>query len=214
MNTARRLLAACTGVAAMRTSRAARADVAAARTARSTRTAAVLALAATLLTTGCTTLIGRSTQPLLAKRDEPGVELCLSERTDRGGIRIVGRLNQGIYPITRASIQYRTAGASDPVPATTADNGRDLVLVGPRTEKVAYRKGATEVSFTVDPEAARALGDKVIWYRWIIDYDRGGSPRTEATAIHRTSVAEAGLPRATAEPGPDSSVVMPGARQR
>jgi hypothetical protein len=178
------------------------------------RAAVVLALAASMLTAGCSTLVSRSTRPLLARRDEPGVELCLSKRTDHGGIRIIGRLNQGIYPVTRATIQYRTAGVSDPVPATTADNGRDMVLVSPRSEKVAYRKGSPEVSFTVDPEAARALGDKVIWYRWIIDYDQGGSARSQITAIHRTSVEEAGLPRAAGEPGPDSSVALPGARRR
>lgn len=167
--------------------------------------AAVLTLAG--LASGCTQLVGRPAEPLLAKREEPGVVLCLSERTDGGGVRLLGRLNLGIYPIKRAAIEYKTAGVSDAVPATTVDG--ELELTGARTEKVAYRSGAADVAFDVSPEAARNLRDKVIWYRWIIEYDRGGSLRADRTAIHRTSLEEAGLPRAAGNPGPDASVVPP-----
>lgn len=166
--------------------------------------AALLSLAT--LAAGCTTLIGRPTSPLLAKRDEPGVVLCLSERTSSGGIRILGRLENGIYPIERVSIEYRTAGPSDPVPAMRGDDGK-LDLNDARTEKVPYRKGSDSVAFDVSADAARSLGEKVIWYRWIVDYDRGGSTRSDRTDIHRTSVAEAGHPRSATSPGPDTSVV-------
>lgn len=174
----------------------------------SARRAAVLAFAACctgLLLGGCTTLIGRPTSPLLAKRDEPGVVLCLSQRTAGGGIRLVGRMEAGIYPVTRVAIEYRTAEVSAAVPAAPGEDG-PFELVDARREKVATRSGAKEVTFDIGPDAARGLGDKVVWYRWIVEYDRGGSLRTDRTAIHRTSAAEAGLPRAAANPGPDASV--------
>lgn len=174
------------------------------------RRAAALAgaLAITTLAAGCTTLIGKPTSPLLAKREEPGVALCLSERTSSGGVRIIGRLEKGIYPIQRVSIEYRTAGPSDAVPAATGEDGR-LDLLDARSEKVAYRKGADDVTFDVSADAARSLGEKVIWYRWIVDYDRNGSLRSDRTDIYRTSVDEAGHPRSAVSPGPDTSVVAP-----
>lgn len=170
------------------------------------------AAAAASLLGGCSTLVGKPAAPLLAKREEPGVMLCMSQRAG-AGLRLVGRLNQGIYPITRATVQYRIADVSDPVPASTAE-GDGLQLVNARSTKVPYRKGADDVVFTIDGDAARALGDKVLWYRWIITYDRGGSERTDVTAIHRTSLPEAGLPRAAGRPGPDMSVVQPTTRRR
>ena len=166
------------------------------------------------LVSGCTTLVGRPTAPLLAKREEPGVILCLSERVSGGGIRIIGKLNTGIYPITGATIEYRSAAVSDPMPATPDEDGRTLLLSNPRATKVNYRKGAGEVAFTIDGDAARGLRDKVLWYRWIIAYDRGGSTRTESTNIHRTSLEEAGLPRSAGSPGPDASVALPTTRSR
>jgi len=155
---------------------------------------------------GCTQMAGRSAEPLLAKRDEPGVVLCLSERTGGGGMRLVGRLEQGIYPIKRASIEYKSAGVSDPVPAAPGERG-ELELTGARSEKVPYRGGASEVVFDIGPDAARGLRDKVLWYRWTIEYDRGGTLRADRTDIHRASLDEAGLPRAAGNPGPDASVV-------
>jgi hypothetical protein len=136
----------------------------------------------------------------------------MSERTSNGGIRIVGKLNKGIYPITGATIEYRSAGPSDAVPAT-ADRTR-LELAGSRSEKVAYRKGADEVAFTISPENVRNLDGKVLWYRWTIAYDRGGSQKIEETEIHRTGADEAGLPRAADNLGPDASVALPGAPYR
>lgn len=170
------------------------------------------AAAAASLLAGCSTLAGKPAAPLLAKREEPGVVLCMSQRAG-AGLRLVGRLNQGIYPITRATVQYRIADVSDAVPATS-EGGRGLELLSPRSTKVPYRKGADEVVFTVDGDAARALRGKVLWYRWIIAYDRGGSERTDVTAIHRTSLDEAGLPRAAGNPGPDMSVAEPTKRRR
>lgn len=158
------------------------------------------------LSAGCTQLVGRPAEPLLAKREEPGVVLCLSERTGGGGMRLVGRLEQGIYPIKRASIEYRSADVSDAVPAVPGERG-ELELAGARSEKVPYRSGASEVVFDIGPDAARGLRDKVLWYRWTIEYDRGGSLRADRTDIHRASLDEAGLPRAAGNPGPDASVV-------
>lgn len=171
----------------------------------------VLALAAAAALSGCTTLVGVPAEPLSIQRDEPGVVLCQSARAG-GGIRLVGKLNVGIYPITRVTLEYRVADASDSVPATT-EGGR-LVLSNPRTDRGQYRKGAEEVSYAIDANAARALEGKVLWYRWILTYDRNGSARTEATPIHRTSLDEAGLPRAPGNPGPDSSVAPPVAVRR
>lgn len=181
-------------------------------TARRTMAAAVAAVAAATLLAGCSTLVGKPAAPLLAKREEPGVVLCMSQRAG-AGLRLVGRLNQGIYPITRATVQYRIADVSDPVPASTAE-GDGLQLTNARSTKVNYRKGAEEVVYTVDGDAARALRGKVLWYRWIVTYDRGGSERTDVTAIHRTSLDEAGLPRAAGNPGPDMSVAEPTTRRR
>ncbi|MFN2426765.1 MAG: hypothetical protein ABR587_10020 [Candidatus Binatia bacterium] len=175
----------------------------------STRTLVMATVVSALLASGCTTMAGRPAVPLLSKRPEPGVVLCLSERTAGGGIRIIGKLNQGNFPITRATIETRTAPVSDPVPAAADDNGRTLVLSNPRPNKVNYRKGAGDVSFAIDGNTLRSLGDKVIWYRWIIAYDAGGTERVQITDIHRTSLEEAGLPRAPGSPGPDSSVSLP-----
>ncbi len=167
-------------------------------------------LVASLLT-GCSTMTGRPTSPLQTKRDEPGVVLCMSERIGGGGLRLIGKLEKGIYPITRATLQYRSVGPSDPVPAGNGEDG--LELTNARSEKVAYRKGADEVTFAIDADSARGLRGKVLWYRWIIEYDRNGSPRRDVTAIHRTSLEEAGLPRAAGTPGPDSSVGLPTTRR-
>jgi hypothetical protein len=176
-----------------------------------------IVLAATFaagLLSGCSTLVGRPAPPLLAKRDEPGVILCMSERVSGGGIRLVGKLNTGIYPITRAVIEYRSADVSDAVPATPDERGKKLVLTSPRATKVNYRKGAGDVSFTLDGDDVRSLQGKVLWYRWLITYQRGGSEGVEVTDIHRTSLEEAGLPRDAYAPGPDSSVALPTARRR
>ena len=182
---------------------------------RSGAHAAMLSIAVSVgLLSGCTAMVGRPTSPLTAKRDEPGVMLCMSERVSGGGIRIVGQLNPGIYPITGASIEYRSAGPSDAVPATSETGGKGLVLTGAHSEKVEYRKGAKTVTFTIGADAARNLRDKVLWYRWTIGYDRNGSPASEVSEIHRTSLEEAGLPRDAWNPGPDSSVALPSARRR
>lgn len=162
---------------------------------------------------GCTTLVGRPAEPLQVQRDEPGVVLCMSERVG-GGIRIVGKLNEGIYPITKVTLEYRLAGVSDAVPAIAGQSTGGLQLTEPRTAKGTYRKGAKEVSYTIDADDARSLRDKVLWYRWYITYDRGGSERIDATSIHRTSMDEAGLPRSIGTPGPDASVAVPTTRRR
>lgn len=164
------------------------------------------------MVSGCSTMAGRPTTALSIQRDEPGVVLCMSERTGGGGIRIIGKLETGVFAITRATIQYRTAGPSDAVPAAPA--GSRLELTGARSEKVAYRKGAGEVVFAIDADAARNLRGKVLWYRWIIEYDRNGSPFTDVSDIHRTSIEEAGVPRAASTPGPDTSVALPTTRRR
>jgi len=179
--------------------------------ARSSMVATALALS---VLAGCTTMAGRPAEPLLVKRETPGVVLCQSARSSDGGIRIIGKLEKGIYPITRATIQYKIATPSDSVPATVTAGGKSLELMGGRSEKVAYRKGADEVVFGVDPDAARGLRGKVLWYRWIIEYDRGGSVRLDATDLHRTSLEEAGLPRSAGSPGPDSSVGLPSSTRR
>lgn len=168
-----------------------------------------LALLGLLLLSGCATSMGAgsSAGPLSIKRDEPGVILCGSERTG-GGIRIVGKLNEGIYPITNVTLQYRLADRSDAPPAVPVSGG--LQLSEPRSAKGTYRKGSKEVSYSIDADAARSLRDKVLWYRWIVTYE-GGS---DATDIHRTSLDEAGLPRAPGTPGPDTSIALPVGRRR
>ena len=158
---------------------------------------------------GCSTMTGQPAEPLQAKRDEPGVILCASERVG-GGIRIVGKLNEGIYPITSVTLEYRLAGFSEAVPATPGTSPGGLILTQPRTAKGTYRKGSKEVSYTIDADTARGLRDKVIWYRWLIGY--GG--KVDATTIHRTSLDEAGLPRAIGTPGPDTSVAQPTTSRR
>jgi hypothetical protein len=173
-------------------------------------------VAVTLLTAmlaGCSTMTGQSAEPLLAKREEPGVVLCMSERAGNG-LRLVGRINQGIYPITGVSLQWRTTGFADSVPGIPGEAPGGMVLAEPRSTKVNYRKGANEVSYDIGADAARGLRDKVIWYRWLVTYDHGGTPRIDATAIHRTSIEEAGLPRATGTPGPDTSVALPVSARR
>jgi len=173
-----------------------------------TRVATVLLMA---LLPGCSALVGRATTPLTARRSEPGVVLCMSERVG-GGIRIVGRLEKGIYPITRATLQYKIGSPSEPVPASPASNV--LELQGGHAENVSYRNGDDEVAFTIDGDAARALRGKVLWYRWIIEYGRGGGADSHRTDLHRTSLEEAGLPRSAGTPGPDSSVALPSSARR
>jgi hypothetical protein len=156
-------------------------------------------------------MVGKPAEPLQVKRDEPGVVLCMSERVG-SGIRIVGKLNEGIYPVTRVTLEYRLADASDAVPAIPGPGTGGMQLTEPRTAKGTYRKGSKEVSYTIDD--ARSLRDKVIWYRWNIAYDRGGTEKIDATSIHRTSIDEAGLPRSIGTPGPDASVALPTTRRR
>lgn len=173
----------------------------------------VAACATAFVASGCATMAGRPTSPLTAKREVPGVVLCTSERTSGGGIRIIGQVDPGIYPITRAAIEYRIAGASEAPPTAPDATGR-LALPGARSEQVKYQKGAKSVAYSIDADAVRNLRDKVIWYRWLVTYDRGGSPRIDATDVHRTSAEEAGLPRAVGAPGPDTSVALPVTRRR
>ena len=168
----------------------------------------VLALAMMTLT-GCAAGVGggRSAGSLEIRREQPGVVLCASERVG-GGIRIVGKLHEGIYPVTGVTLQYKLAGFSDAPPAAPGEGG--LQLTDARSAKGTYKKGSKEVSYTIDADAARSLRDKVIWYRWIIASEGG----TDATDIHRTSLDEAGLPRATGTPGPDTSIALPVSRRR
>lgn len=169
---------------------------------------ALAALVVAALTAGCSAMPGRPPGTALMKRDEPSVVLCTSERTADGGIRLIGRLETGKYPISGAEIEYRTAEASDPPPVTTS--GREFELSGATKRKGEFSKSEPVVTFTIAPDAARRLGDKVVWYRWTVLYGSGSA----RTAVHRTSVAEAGLPRAANEPGPDSSVAPGTARGR
>lgn len=171
-----------------------------------------LVLAAGMLS-GCSGMIGRAAPPLLAKREIPGVVLCMSQRTSGGGMRLTGQIEEGNFPITRAAIEYRSANVSDPIPASVSEETKRLELTGTRTETVPYRAGAKDVSFNISPEAMRSLSGKVLWYRWIISYDRGGQ-RSDVSGIHRASYAEAGLPRDAGAPGPDSSVVLPSSHKR
>jgi hypothetical protein len=166
----------------------------------------VLALCLAGLTSGCATGMsgGGSAGPLAIQRDEPGVILCGSERTG-GGIRLVGKLHEGIYPITNVTLQYRLADFSDAPPAAPGSGG--LQLTTPRTAPGTYRKGSKEVSYSI---AAEHLRGKVIWYRWLVSYSGG----VDATDIHRTSLDEAGLPRAAGTPGPDTSIALPVSRRR
>ena len=166
----------------------------------------VLALCIAGLTSGCAAGMsgGGSAGPLQLKRDEPGVILCGSERTG-GGVRLVGKLHEGIYPITNVTLQYRLADFSDAPPAAPGSGG--LQLTTPRTAPGTYRKGSKEVSYSI---AAEHLRGKVIWYRWLVSYSGG----VDATDIHRTSLDEAGLPRAAGTPGPDTSIALPVSRRR
>jgi hypothetical protein len=164
---------------------------------------------AMLTASGCATSMsgGGPAGPLSVKRDEPGVILCASERTG-GGIRLVGKLNEGLYPITNVTLQYRLADFSDAPPALPGSGG--LQLTDARTAKGTYRKGSKEVSYSIDADAARAMRGKVLWYRWIVTYEGG----VDTTDIHRTSLDEAGLPRAATTPGPDTSIALPVSRRR
>ena len=167
-------------------------------------------LLATAISSGCSTMgAGRPAPPLTIRHDEPTIVVCLSERTENGGLRLVGKLDPGIYPVTRAMLEYRTAGPSDAPPTVTAPGG-GLTLAAARSEKVAYRKGADEVVFNIEGDAARSLRGKVLWYRWIVEYGSGST----ATDIHRTSLEEAGVPRSATTPGPDTSIALPSARRR
>jgi hypothetical protein len=159
------------------------------------------------LSAGCTagSMAGRPAGPLQVQREEPGVILCASERTS-GGVRLVGKLHEGAYPITNVQLQYRLAGFSD-APPTIAAGSTGLQLAEPRTTAATYRKGSKEVSYTVD---AGHLRGKVLWYRWLVSYSGG----VDATDIHRTSLDEAGLPRAAGTPGPDTSIALPVSRRR
>jgi len=149
----------------------------------------------------------------LSSRKEPAVVLCSSQRTDGGGLRIIGRLDPGIYPITRTAIEYTIAEASSAPPATPDETGKRYLLTGSRTESVSWRKGSNEVPYTISADAARRLSGKVVWYRWIVEYDRGSLASTE-TDVHRTSLEEAGLPRSASTPGPDGSIAMPASRKK
>jgi hypothetical protein len=166
----------------------------------------VLALCIAGLTAGCAagTGAGRSAGPLQVQRDEPGVILCASERTG-GGVRLVGKLHEGVYPITNVQLQYRLAAFSDAPP--TVAGGTGLQLAEPRTTPGTYRKGSKEVSYTI---AADNLRGKVLWYRWLVSYAGG----VDATDIHRTSLDEAGVPRSAGTPGPDTSIAQPVSRRR
>jgi hypothetical protein len=178
----------------------------------SSRSAIPAAMLAGFLASGCTSLVGRPATPLTIKREDPGIVLCQSERVG-GGIRLIGVLDKGIYPITRVTLEYKTASPSETAPTVTSPGGK-LALANARAEKVAYRKGADEVSFTISADAARSLANKVLWYRWIVEYDRNGSMYNDVTDVHRTSIDEAGLPRSPGTPGPDSSVALPTTRRR
>ena len=166
------------------------------------------------MASGCsTTLAGRPAPPLTIERDEPTIVLCASERTQGGGLRLIGKLDPGIHPVTRASIEYRTTGPAD-APPTVAAPGGGLALAGARSEKVAYRKGSNEVTFDIGGDSARSLAGKVLWYRWVIEYGSGGSAYNTVTDVHRTSLEEAGAPRSASTPGPDASVALPSSRRR
>lgn len=177
------------------------------------RTILVAALSAGLLA-GCGAMSGKAAPPLLAKREIPGVILCMSQRTVGGGLRLVGKVDPGIYPITRATIEYRSAGVSDAVPAVVDPSSKRFELTGSRSEPVKYARGSSEVVFVVSPQNARTLQGKSLWYRWTLTYDKGGSMRTDQTEIHRTSLEEAGVPRDVGALGPDASVALPVARKR
>ena len=172
------------------------------------RAVAVTLLAAMSLAAGCATLIGRHVDPLATRRAEPHVELCLSERLSGGGMRLLGRMEPGKYRVTNVRLEYRIASPSSAPPVEDA-GGRRLRLLSPRTAKVEWRAERGEVVFGVEGDAARSLAGKVLWYRWVVEYDRDGSPRQEATSVHRASLDEAGLPRDPFSPGPDSSIAPP-----
>jgi hypothetical protein len=165
------------------------------------------------LLSGCTALAGRPASPLTIKHEEPTIVLCMSQRTSDGGLRLIGKLDPGIHPVMRATLEWRTAAPED-APPTIAGAGGRLVLATPRSEKVTYRKGANEVAYEVGGDGARSLRGKVLWYRWILEYTSGGSAYNTVTDVHRTSLEEAGQPRSAGTPGPDSSVAPATTRRR
>lgn len=166
--------------------------------------ATLLAVAVALGTTACA---ASRTQPSTLK--EPAVALCSSRRDADGGLTIIAAVQIGLYPVVASRVEYRVAAPSDPPPIAVDEEGTELALQSPTTESVSPARESGEIAFRVSPAAVRGLGDKLLWYRWILTYDRNGSERTLASAIHRTSAAEAGLPRAADVAGPDASVALP-----
>lgn len=178
--------------------------------AKTSRLATALTLAAALsVLGGC----AATKPPALSSRKEPAVVLCTSERTDGGGLRIVGRLDPGIYPITRTAIEYTIAEASEAPPVSPDESGKRYLLTGSRTEAVSWRKGSNDLPYTIPADSLRRLAGKVVWYRWLVEYEGPGTGSTE-TDVHRTSVEEAGLPRSASTPGPDGSIAMPASRKK
>jgi len=147
-------------------------------------------------------------------RTDPAIVLCSSQRSSDGGIRLVALVEPGIYPITRAAIEYRTADPGELPPTMPDASGKGVQLAGARSDAAPYDKGSREIPYRIGPAAVRDLGNKVIWYRWSLEYDRNGKPSVVHSPIHRSSALEAGLPRASDVLGPDASIALPDTLKR
>jgi hypothetical protein len=171
-----------------------------------TGTGLVAALLSAAVASGC----GATRQAAAPSvRTDPAIVLCSSQRSPDGGIRLVAFVEPGIYPITRAAIEYRTGEPGDLPPTMPDATGKDIQLAGARSDAAPYDKGSREIPYRIGPAAVRDLGNKVIWYRWSLEYDRNGKPSAVHSPIHRSSALEAGLPRAPDVLGPDASIALP-----
>ncbi|HYC00539.1 MAG TPA: hypothetical protein VEC57_15505 [Candidatus Limnocylindrales bacterium] len=181
---------------------------------------AILALSMIVLLSGCaagttpqpTSLIGSAK---ISGPHDPIVLLGYSHMTSNG-LRIAAKLDAGTYRFTDVSISIATADAGDPAPYTMSPEGKAM-LAATSTEKGRFDPKEEEVEFTIGRGGLGKIGNKVVWYRWTIRFDRDGEIGTVQSPIYRTSRDEAGLPRAATAPGPDISVVPPapvGAKRR
>jgi len=147
-------------------------------------------------------------------RTDPAIVLCSSQRSPDGGIRLVAFVEPGIYPITRAAIEYRTGEPGDLPPTMPDATGKGIQLAGARSDTAPYDKGTREIPYRIKTTTVHDLKNKVIWYRWSLEYDRNGKSITVHSPIHRSSALEAGLPRAPDVLGPDASIALPDVLKR
>ncbi|HYC56310.1 MAG TPA: hypothetical protein VEL28_15345 [Candidatus Binatia bacterium] len=182
---------------------------------------AIVALSLLLFASGCAATVSPQKQNgfLPTKKQsgphDPYFLLGYSQLT-RDGLRIAARLDAGTYKFTDVSISIATADAGDPAPLTVNADGKQ-VLASTSTEKGRYDAKEEEVEFTIGRGGLGKIGRKVVWYRWNIRFDKGGGePSLVQSPIYRTSRDEAGLPRASSAPGPDTALQLggPAAKKR